>query len=128
MRTRRRQVVSSLQSARGLRRARRGLPPIVSGIVWGIVLASAALVADTASGGVARLAGSAGSYVAGLIPDAVPAAELTVFEPLANGVNWVSVAGVQPGESVVVQGPGHQGLAVLEAALLLASIAFSRRP
>jgi threonine dehydrogenase-like Zn-dependent dehydrogenase len=40
-----------------------------------------------------------------------------VFEPLANGVNWVSVANVQPGESVVVQGPGHQGLAVLEAVL-----------
>jgi threonine dehydrogenase-like Zn-dependent dehydrogenase len=51
------------------------------------------------------------------LPDDAPAAELTVFEPLANGVNWVSVAGVQPGESVVVQGPGHQGLAVLEAVL-----------
>ena len=62
------------------RRARRRLPPLLSGIVWGIVLASAALVADTASGGIAHLAGSAGSYVAGLIPDAVPAGELTVSE------------------------------------------------
>lgn len=51
------------------------------------------------------------------LPDGVPAAELTVFEPLANGVNWVSIAGVGEGDTVVVQGPGHQGLAVLEAAL-----------
>src|SRR5438270_11974768 len=62
------------------RRARRGMPPIVSGIVWGIVLASAALVADTTAGGFAHLAGSAGTYVAGLIPDAVPVGELTVSE------------------------------------------------
>jgi len=40
-----------------------------------------------------------------------------VFEPLANGVNWVSIAAVEPGDTVVVQGPGHQGLAVLEAVL-----------
>jgi threonine dehydrogenase-like Zn-dependent dehydrogenase len=51
------------------------------------------------------------------LPDDVPAAELTVFEPLANAVNWVSIAGVQEGDTVVVQGPGHQGLAVLEAVL-----------
>ena len=40
-----------------------------------------------------------------------------MFEPLANGVNWVSIAGVNEGETVVVEGPGHQGLAVLEAVL-----------
>jgi threonine dehydrogenase-like Zn-dependent dehydrogenase len=51
------------------------------------------------------------------LPDGPPAAELTVFEPLANGVNWVDIAGVQEGDTVVVQGPGHQGLAVLEAVL-----------
>jgi threonine dehydrogenase-like Zn-dependent dehydrogenase len=51
------------------------------------------------------------------LPDDVPAAELTVFEPLANAVNWVAIAGVQEGDTVVVQGPGHQGLAVLEAVL-----------
>jgi threonine dehydrogenase-like Zn-dependent dehydrogenase len=51
------------------------------------------------------------------LPDDVPAAELTVFEPLANAVNWVSIAGVREGDTVVVQGPGHQGLAVLEAVL-----------
>jgi len=39
----------------------------------------------------------------------LPAEQLTVFEPLANAVNWV--------ETVVIQGPGHQGLAVLEAVL-----------
>jgi threonine dehydrogenase-like Zn-dependent dehydrogenase len=51
------------------------------------------------------------------LPADVPAAELTVFEPLANGVNWASIARVEPGDTVVVQGPGHQGLAVLEAVL-----------
>jgi threonine dehydrogenase-like Zn-dependent dehydrogenase len=51
------------------------------------------------------------------LPDDLPAAELTVFEPLANAVNWVAIAGVQEGDTVVVQGPGHQGLAVLEAVL-----------
>jgi len=51
------------------------------------------------------------------LPDDVPAPLLTVFEPLANAVNWVERAGVKAGETVVVQGPGHQGLAVLDAAL-----------
>ncbi|MCU1375376.1 MAG: Alcohol dehydrogenase zinc-binding domain protein, partial [Actinomycetia bacterium] len=51
------------------------------------------------------------------LPDDLPAAELTVFEPLANAVNWVAIAGVQEGDTVVIQGPGHQGLAVLEAVL-----------
>jgi 2-desacetyl-2-hydroxyethyl bacteriochlorophyllide A dehydrogenase len=49
--------------------------------------------------------------------DRYPAEQLTLFEPLANAVNWVDRAGVQPGDTVVVQGPGHQGLAVLEAVL-----------
>ena len=49
--------------------------------------------------------------------DRYPAEQLTLFEPLANAVNWVERAGVQPGDTVVVQGPGHQGLAVLEAVL-----------
>ena len=46
-----------------------------------------------------------------------PAEELTQFEPLASALNWVAVAGVGPGSSVVVQGPGHQGLAVAQAAV-----------
>ncbi len=51
------------------------------------------------------------------LSDARPAEQLTLFEPLANAVNWASIAGVQEGEFVVVEGPGHQGLAVLEAVL-----------
>ena len=51
------------------------------------------------------------------LPDDKPAAELTVFEPMANAVNWVDIAGVQSGHFVVVEGPGHQGLAVLEAVI-----------
>jgi threonine dehydrogenase-like Zn-dependent dehydrogenase len=46
-----------------------------------------------------------------------PAEHLTLFEPLASAVNWVDIVGVHEGETVVVQGPGHQGLAVLEAVL-----------
>lgn len=46
-----------------------------------------------------------------------PAEHLTLFEPLASAVHWVEVVGVHEGETVVVQGPGHQGLAVLEAVL-----------
>ncbi len=49
--------------------------------------------------------------------DRLPAEQLTLFEPLANAVNWVDIAEVHEGETVVVQGPGHQGLAVLEAVL-----------
>ncbi len=51
------------------------------------------------------------------LPDDVAAERLTMFEPLANAVNWVARAGLRDGETVVVQGPGHQGLAVLEAVL-----------
>ena len=36
---------------------------------------------------------------------------------MANAVNWVEIAGVRPGQTVVDRGPGHQGLAVLEAVL-----------
>ncbi len=46
-----------------------------------------------------------------------PPAELTVFEPLANAVNWVETVGIDADDTVVVEGPGHQGLAVLEALL-----------
>jgi threonine dehydrogenase-like Zn-dependent dehydrogenase len=46
-----------------------------------------------------------------------PAEQMTLFEPLASAVNWVELVGVHEGETVVVQGPGHQGLAVLEAVL-----------
>lgn len=50
------------------------------------------------------------------VPDDIPAEELTMFEPLANAVHWVQRAGVRLGDTVVVQGPGHQGLACLVAA------------
>ena len=50
--------------------------------------------------------------------DRYPAEQLTLFEPLANAVNWTDLAGVKEGDSVVIQGPGHQGLAVLEAVLV----------
>lgn len=49
--------------------------------------------------------------------DRLPADQLTFFEPLANAVNWVDAVGVVEGDVVVIQGPGHQGLAVLEAVM-----------
>jgi threonine dehydrogenase-like Zn-dependent dehydrogenase len=50
------------------------------------------------------------------VPEGIPAAELTMFEPLANAVHWVGRAGVAIGDVVVIEGPGHQGLACLVAA------------
>ncbi|GAA4974852.1 zinc-binding dehydrogenase [Yinghuangia aomiensis] len=50
-------------------------------------------------------------------PESLTAAELTVFEPLANALNWVASVRVSPGDRVVVQGPGHQGLLCAAAAL-----------
>lgn len=44
------------------------------------------------------------------LTDDVPAAELSLFEPLANVVNWFGGVALQPGETIVVQGPGHMGL------------------
>jgi hypothetical protein len=61
------------------KRARRTLPPILTGLIWGAVLASAALVADTAFLGIGYATGSFGNFVTNLIPDAVPA-DLTVTE------------------------------------------------
>ncbi len=49
--------------------------------------------------------------------DRLPAEQLTLFEPLASAVNWVDIVGVEEGDTVVIEGPGHQGLAVLEAVL-----------
>ncbi|MGR7002066.1 hypothetical protein ACU686_35360 [Yinghuangia aomiensis] len=40
-----------------------------------------------------------------------------MFEPLANALNWVGVGAGLPGDRVVVQGPGHQGLLCAAAAL-----------
>ncbi|WP_420619931.1 zinc-dependent alcohol dehydrogenase [Candidatus Poriferisocius sp.] len=44
------------------------------------------------------------------LTDDIDAAELTLFEPLANVCNWFSRMPVGEGETVVVQGPGHMGL------------------
>jgi hypothetical protein len=49
--------------------------------------------------------------------DRVPAEQLTLFEPLASAINWVDIVGVDEGDTVVIEGPGHQGLAMLEAVL-----------
>lgn len=46
------------------------------------------------------------------MPEAVPPKEATLALPLANGVEWMCRAGgVGPGGTVVIEGPGQQGLA-----------------
>ena len=54
-----------------------------------------------------------GSFVYRLREDR-PAAELTVFEPLSCAVTWV--APVKQGDIVVIEGPGHMGMATIVAA------------
>ena len=69
--------------------------------------------------------GGYGEYM-GILPgtrlhpltDDLPASELTLFEGLASAVNWVDVAGVREGDTVVVQGPGHMGLCCIVMAKL----------
>ena len=46
--------------------------------------------------------------------DDLPAAELTVFEPLSCAVTWV--APVKQGDVVVIEGPGHMGMVTIVAA------------
>jgi threonine dehydrogenase-like Zn-dependent dehydrogenase len=67
--------------------------------------------------------GGYGEYMAVLpgtnlmkLSESIPAEHLTIFEPLANAVNWVEMAGIGAGASVVVQGPGHVGLMCAVAA------------
>jgi threonine dehydrogenase-like Zn-dependent dehydrogenase len=43
-----------------------------------------------------------------------PAAELTFFEPLSCAITWVGP--VSAGDAVVIEGPGHMGLATVAAA------------
>ena len=43
-----------------------------------------------------------------------PAAELTVFEPLSCAITWV--APIKEGDTVVIEGPGHMGMATIVAA------------
>jgi threonine dehydrogenase-like Zn-dependent dehydrogenase len=54
-----------------------------------------------------------GSFVYRLRDDR-PADELTVFEPLSCAVTWV--APVEAGDVVVIEGPGHMGMATIVAA------------
>jgi threonine dehydrogenase-like Zn-dependent dehydrogenase len=48
------------------------------------------------------------------LPEDIPAAELTVWEPLAISVRWATA--VKQGDSVAILGPGHLGLASIVAA------------
>ncbi len=50
------------------------------------------------------------------LTESLPAEHLTIFEPLANAVNWTDISGVKKGDTVVILGPGHIGLMCVVAA------------
>src|SRR5687768_16444477 len=50
-----------------------------------------------------------------LLESEAPPEQLTLFEPLASALNWVDAVAPTEHDVVVVLGPGHQGLAVVEA-------------
>lgn len=51
------------------------------------------------------------------VPDGVPPHHATFALPLSNGIQWMQYdAGAGPGQTVVIQGPGQQGVACLLAA------------
>jgi threonine dehydrogenase-like Zn-dependent dehydrogenase len=55
-----------------------------------------------------------GGFAEHRLREDVPAEELTFFEPLSCAVTWV--APVKQGDVVVVEGPGHMGMATIVAA------------
>lgn len=53
------------------------------------------------------------------VPDGVSAEDAALFVPVANGLRWAgTVPGTQPGDTVVVLGPGQQGLGCVAGALV----------
>ena len=90
------------------KRARRTLPPILTGLIWGAVLASAALVADTALVGIGYATGSFGNFVTNLIPDAVPAGDVPLLTETTGQVNAAPLLDATPqftkSSALVVQG------------------------
>ncbi len=58
---------------------------------------------------------AAGTHLARLDTNATPE-EQTIFEALSSCINWLDQCGFGAGQSIVIQGPGHMGLACTAAA------------
>jgi threonine dehydrogenase-like Zn-dependent dehydrogenase len=51
------------------------------------------------------------------LPDSIPAEIAAMCIPLGNGFEWTTIeGGIGPGKSILIQGPGQQGLACVVAA------------
>jgi threonine dehydrogenase-like Zn-dependent dehydrogenase len=54
------------------------------------------------------------------VPAHVPPSEIAFFLPFSNGIEWaLNYGGITPGKTIVIQGPGQQGLACVLAAKIV---------
>jgi threonine dehydrogenase-like Zn-dependent dehydrogenase len=68
-------------------------------------------------GGFAQMQHLAGSTVFHKVPDGMAGAHAALALPVANGIEWAYLHGrAGPGDCVVIQGPGQQGLSCVVAA------------
>lgn len=98
----------------GLYRLCKSTNPNVNGIRYG---ATPIAIEPSLYGGFSQYLYLHPNAVIHKIPSNVPAVEAALTLPLSNGFEWMRIIGqVGPGDVVVIQGPGQQGLACALAA------------